>query len=298
VIAEKQAQGDDRGLAGDGYAGEMLETLRRSDRDRFLCVLAAPADQRRDLTTLYSFNAEIAGIADKVSEPMLALIRLQWWRDALADIAAGRGHRHYLVQALAELVARRGLDLALLGIMLNGREGDVEASPPADLAALESYAAATAGALGEAAATICVPRAGNALRDVARAAGTAYGLVGLLRATPFLARRRVVRLPAAEMMRAQSSIDLLCDLKPDAHLPHVVETVAARADALLAAARQAPLGRADRRQGIGALLPGRLARLQLERLRRHGYDPFAPEAIAASPLDIWRLLAARWRGRI
>lgn len=296
MTPEIEQQGVER-PSEDSFSGEMLEDLRRCDRDRFLCVLAAPADQRRDLAVLYTFNAEIAAIAEKVSEPMLALIRLQWWRDALADISAGRRHRHHLVQALAVLAAR-GLDISLLGTMLDGREHDPEATPPADLAALEFYAAATAGALAESAATICVPGAGQALRRVARDSGTAYGLIGLLRATPYLARRRIVRLPAAEMARAQSSLDLLCDLKPDAHLPRVVESVAARADSLLAAARQTSLSRAERRRGMGALLPGYLARLQLERLRRHGYDPFAPDAIAASPLDIWRLLAARWRGRI
>ena len=90
---------------------QALEALRRADRDRFLCALAAPSHLRPDLITLYAFNAELAGIADKVSEPMLGLIRLQWWRDALRDIAAGHAHRHHLVHDLAGVVARRGLSL-------------------------------------------------------------------------------------------------------------------------------------------------------------------------------------------
>lgn len=289
-----QPVGNDAAAAN---AQESLRALRLGDRDRFLCVLAAAPRQRAGLATLYAFNLEIAGIADKVSEPMLALIRLQWWRDALGEIADGRGHRHHLVRALQELVAA-GMDLAPLRQCLDARELDTDREAAmADLAAMEAYAAATAGALAEAAATLCVAGAGSQLRRAARMAGTAYGLTGLLRATPHLARRRIVRLPADLMRRAGCSEDRLRDLRPDANLPRVTAEVAARARGLLLEARKTALTAAERRAGIGALLPGRLAAAQLERLARHGYDPFAAGAIAESGLDIWRLLIARWSAR-
>lgn len=282
-----------------GESDGWLATLRQGDRDRYLCALAAPAEHRTAVATLYAFNLEIARIAEKVSEPMLLLIRLQWWRDALREISAGNRHRHHLVEALRELRAR-GLDLALLQEMLNGRETDADASPPANLAALEAYAGATAGALAEAAATASVADSGSGpgpgLRAAVRAAGTAYGLVGLLRATPHLARRRIVRLPADLMLAAGTSPDLLCDLRPDAHLPKAVAPVAARARELLDTARALPAS--ARRRAIGAFLPGRLAAAQLERLARRGYDPFANGAVDGSGLDIWRLLIARWTGNI
>lgn len=286
------------GDAGATYVQESLRALRQGDRDRFLCVLAAPPRQRAGLATLYAFNLEIAGIAEKVSEPMLALIRLQWWRDALDEIAAGGHHRHYLVRALQELAAE-GLDLAPVRRLLDAREidADRDAAMP-DLAALVAYAEATAGALGEAAATLCVAGAGAELRQAARSAGTAYGLVGLLRATPHLARRRVVRLPGDLMREAGSSADRLRDLRPDANLPRVTAEVADRARSLLLEARGIAQGTAERRAGIGALLPARLAAAQLERLARYGYDPFAAGAVAESGLDIWRLLTARWSARI
>lgn len=282
------------GESEDTALAATLHGLRQSDRDRFLCALAAPADLRADLATLYAFNAEIAAIAEKVSEPMLGLIRLQWWRDALADIAAGRGHRHQLVQALGDIVQRRGLDLGLLGAMLDARESDAEPGPPPDLAALETYAAATAGNLAVAALEICRRDPAPVLRQAARHAGTAYGLIGLMRATPYLARRRVIRVPLAEMLAADSSLDRLAELNPDEKLPRAVARVADRATALLSVARREkrPAGTA------AAFFPGCLARAQLERLRRHGYDPFRSGAIAGSGLDIWRLLLARWIGRL
>ncbi|MBK8157345.1 MAG: squalene/phytoene synthase family protein [Rhodospirillaceae bacterium] len=279
---------------GEADLVRALEALRLVDRDRFLCALAAPAAQRADLVTLYAFNAELAGIADKVSESMLGLIRLQWWRDALADIAAGRGHRHHLVQALGEVVARRGLSPALLSQLIDARERDVEGSQPTDLAELESYAAASAGALCELALEICAPTPPAVWRKAALAAGTAYGLIGILRATPYLAQHRRIMLPEADMAEAELSPDRLLELKPGAALQPVVQSVAARAAELLVAARKERLPR----RAMPALFPGRLAAAQLERLRRHGYDPFAAGSSTPSGLNIWRLITARWLGRI
>jgi len=265
----------------------VLEELRRTDRDRFLCAVAAPAKLHADFATLYAFNAELAGIADKVSEHMLGLIRLQWWRDALDEIAAGRGHRHHLVQDLAALIARHGLDIALLRSLIDARERDVEATTPADLAELEGHASASAGALAELALCVALPTPSERQRFAARAAGTAYGLVGIARATVYLARHGRVMLPGVDR-------DALLALRPGADVALVIEQVCARAEGLIAAARKEKLPRT----GVPALFPGRLAVAQLERLRADRYDPIAAGGRAPSGLDIWRLVLARLWGRI
>ena len=43
-------------------------------------------------------------------------------RDALDDIAAGKGHRHHLVGELADLVARRRLSAADLAGLIDARD--------------------------------------------------------------------------------------------------------------------------------------------------------------------------------
>ena len=293
-IAENPVRANRDSFAIAEYQTRALADLQRADRDRYLCALAAPTALRADLVTLYAFNAELAGIADKVSETMLGLIRLQWWRDALADIAAGRGHRHHLVQDIAELIVRRDLTLGLLNGLIDARERDVEARQPADLAELETYAAATAGTLCELALEICVTQPKAEWRAIARSAGTAYGLVGIVRATPYLARHRRIMLPAREMAAAGLPPDLLLEMKPGPAILPVLVPVSSRAADLLAAARKQRLPR----QAVAALFPGRLAAAQLERLRRHGYDPFAAGSSAPSGLNIWRLMSARWLGRI
>ena len=73
------------------YCGALL---RRHDADRYLTALFAPGERREALFALYAFNLEIARMREAVSEPMMGLIRLQWWRDALEarrDLVALRG---------------------------------------------------------------------------------------------------------------------------------------------------------------------------------------------------------------
>ena len=45
---------------------DLMRTLRAADPDRYLSVLYAPQDRRADLLALYAFNAEIAGIRERL----------------------------------------------------------------------------------------------------------------------------------------------------------------------------------------------------------------------------------------
>ncbi len=67
-------------------------TMARSDRARYLCILAAPHSNRNDLLALLAFDQELSRIPGLVSEPMLGKIRLQWWIDALPNIESGTPH--------------------------------------------------------------------------------------------------------------------------------------------------------------------------------------------------------------
>ena len=76
--------------------------IRRGDEDLFLSLrYALPADRPR-LAALFAFQVELRRIPALVSEPPLGEIRLQWWREALDEIAAGGSvRRHPVVEALA-----------------------------------------------------------------------------------------------------------------------------------------------------------------------------------------------------
>ena len=76
--------------APDAAHAYVLGEVRAADRDRFLAALFAPEPQRRGLLALLAFDHELSRTRNVTREPMLARIRLEWWREAVAE-AAGAG---------------------------------------------------------------------------------------------------------------------------------------------------------------------------------------------------------------
>src|SRR5262249_35669215 len=77
--------------------------VRHADEDRGWASRFAPEDARKRLVALYALNHEIARTAETVRQAAIGDIRLQWWRDAAAEVFAGKIVRqHPVVQAFAE----------------------------------------------------------------------------------------------------------------------------------------------------------------------------------------------------
>jgi phytoene/squalene synthetase len=163
-------------------------TVRRADPDRYFSALFAPPDKRPLLLALYAFNHELARIAELVREPMMGEIRLQWWREMVAGARAGQPRPHDVAMALAGAFRRVALPARLFDAMIDARAFDISPEAFADDTARDAYLDATSGNLMRLAARIL--GAGAAVDDVAREAGTAYGLAGLLRSESFHAARR------------------------------------------------------------------------------------------------------------
>ena len=121
------------------------ETVRSADYDRYVAALFAPANLRPHLFALYAFNYEIAKTAETVSQPIAGQIRLQWWRDAMGELCAGKTRDHPVVRALGEAMREHDLPQVLFDGMIDAREMDLEEMPFPDMANLEAYADATSG---------------------------------------------------------------------------------------------------------------------------------------------------------
>ena len=247
---------------------------RAADYDRYLSVLFAPAGRREALFALIAFNHEIARIPEAVSEPMLGRIRLQWWREVLEAVYAGEpARRHEVAVPLERAIRDCSLDRAPFEQLLDGRETALEEDGPADLAALERYAAATGGSLTalmlQASGTDTAPAL-----EAARQVGTAWSLIGTLRAAPRSAALDRVMLPTDLLGKAGIAADDLRAGRAFDRFAAVAAPVARRAEALLGEARKAR--RAVPRRSRGVLLIARLAHLYLARLRRAEWDPRDP----------------------
>lgn len=256
----------------DGDDAGPLAELRAGDYDRFLQVLLARSAERPALLALFLLNLELARIPDAVREPMAGLIRLQWWRDALLAARTGRSHPALAFLAATDLQERVAHeDLAAL---VDARERELDATPIADVAGLEAYAGATAGALNGLAARVLGAPA--EVVDQAVAAGTAYGVVGILRALPFALGR------AAGPFRASVP----------GELAPLVRRAAARAGEILRDA-----GPLRGRRYAPALVLGLIARQDMARLTRAGFDLFDGRLAERPPWTLARCLVAARLGR-
>ncbi|MDR5651821.1 squalene/phytoene synthase family protein [Ruixingdingia sedimenti] len=168
--------------------------VERGDPDRFRAAMAAPLAARARLIPLYALNLELARAPWASAEPMLAEMRLQWWRDALDEIGQGATPRgHEVLAPAAEVIRAAGIPVALFDAMAEARRWDIWREPFAGEAALWDHLDATAGNLMWAAALALEAPMGAepAVRRFARGAG----LAAWLRAVPALAARGRHPLP-------------------------------------------------------------------------------------------------------
>jgi phytoene/squalene synthetase len=153
--------------------------VRTHDPDRYFSALFAPAEKRSLLFALYAFNHELARIGETVREPMMGEIRLQWWRETVESTREGNPRAHDVSRALFELFRKVELPVVLFEAMMDARAFDFSPEPFADDAARDEYLDATSGNLMRLAARVL--GAGDAYDELAREAGIAYGLAGLIR---------------------------------------------------------------------------------------------------------------------
>ncbi|TMV08689.1 phytoene synthase [Ruegeria sediminis] len=182
--------------------------IQRADPDRFLAAMAAPVEARAVLFPLYALNVEVSRAPWVTQEPMIAEMRLQWWRDALGEIAmGGQVRRHEVVTPLAAAVPP---DLAgELDEYVAVRRWDIYRDPFENAEHFVKYIDQSAGTLTWVAARAL----GDADEGVVRDFGFAAGIANWFRAIPELeARGRVPLLdgtPDGVRRLAQEALDRL-----------------------------------------------------------------------------------------
>lgn len=249
------------------------DLVRLGDPDRFLATMAAPPAQRGPLFVLYAFNLEVARAPWASDQPMIAEMRLQWWRDTVANAQSGAARAHEVAGPLHALIAEGRVDVAVLDRLIAARRHDCWPDPFADQAALVGYLDDTGGGLMWLAAQSL--GAGPDAETVARAVGWGSGLANYLRAVPDLVGRGRQPLPddSPDRIRALAQRGL-------------AKLVAARANrrvignatsALLAAWQAGPILRQAARDP-GSVLQGRLGTSEFR--RRAGL--------------IWQVSTGRW----
>jgi 15-cis-phytoene synthase len=248
------------------------EIVAKGDPDRFRAVMSVPLPARECLLPLFAFNVEVARAPWVTEEPLIAEMRLQWWRDALDEIAAGGAvRRHDVVDPLTKLIQSAGVPVDVLHAMIDARRWDIAKQPFDDQAAFDAHINATSGGLVWATATAL--GAPDTLEPACRDAGFAIGVANWLLAIPALEQAGRFPLPDG---RAEA-----------------VQAVAGRALDRLRTARRSDFGAAT-----PALRAGWQARAVLKRAQRNpalvGDGRLALGPIAKSALLMGKTLVGGW----
>lgn len=160
------------------------ELVQRADPDRFRAAMAAPVADRAVLFPIYALNVEVARAPWVTQEPMIAEMRLQWWRDALQEIAEGATvRRHEVVTPLSQVLSPH-----LAGVLdeyVAVRRWDIYRDPFEDQEHFDAYIDHSTGSLVVASAQALGVADETVLRDF----GYAVGVANWLRAIPELEQR-------------------------------------------------------------------------------------------------------------
>lgn len=264
--------------------------VRAGNRDRYLADLFAPAAARPHLFALHAFDAEVAAVRDKVSEPTLGEMRLEWWRQALRGDHGGSP----VAAALAATIARFGLPVAAFDNLLQARIFDLYDDPMPSLADLEGYAGDTASAVMQLGAIVLADGKDPGSAETAGYAGVATALAGILGDLPHTASRGQCYLPADRLAAEGAAPGDLGTGEATTGVRAAVDAVAALARDRLAAARRSLAG-LDR-----ALLPAFLPAATVEPLlgRIDGQDPLRRVADLGPLRRQWIIWRAARRGTI
>jgi phytoene synthase len=232
------------------------ETLRRHDPDRFLTVLFAPPERRETLITLYAFNHELARARDVASQALLALIRLQWWR----EVVEGEARAHEVGTPLVAMIADGRLDRTTLLALIEAREAEVDGDLPT-LDAWRAWLLAGAGGLAVAAGQALGVRDPAVLEGL-RLRGAAYGVGGLLRSRMVLGAQGRAPWPGALLAERGLTPETAAANPADPAMLGVFAVLAGEGRSWLdQAAARPPVPRS----AVAAALPAVLARRDLDR---------------------------------
>ncbi|MBW8743302.1 MAG: squalene/phytoene synthase family protein [Sphingomonas sp.] len=169
-----------------------------ADPERALAVAHAPAPVRSALAALFALDERFGAIVASTSEPMIGLMRLAWWREALEKLDQHPAPAEPLLKLLADLVLPHGVTGTALAAIEDGWAALIDGEP--DEAAIARHGQERGVNLFRAAAALLgaddprLPSAGEiwALVDL----GYRHSNAEVRKSALAKARKRVADLPA------------------------------------------------------------------------------------------------------
>jgi 15-cis-phytoene synthase len=192
----------------------------------------APRELRDELAALLAWRHQVRAVLEDVSDPGLARIKLQWWREEMGRTFAG-APQHPLTRVLQPALERHGLPPALFIGIADQVELEILRRQPADETELDAACDGDLGALFELIARCHDLDEADLLRT-ARRLGGFCARVYRIRDSGALARRGQAVLPVEHLRGEGLSAEALTEHRHRSRLPDLLPPAAARARDVLA----------------------------------------------------------------
>jgi len=156
-----------------------------------------PKAKRQALTALYAFYQETNEIVEKCSDPQIALSKLSWWRQELADTYQGQAH-HPVTKAIWPYLSTLKIHTESLEEIISGVEMNLSSSRYETFENLQEYCCKTAGIVSVISTTILGYTDSQTI-DYANKLGISFQLGNILRNVGEDARHNRIYLPMEDL---------------------------------------------------------------------------------------------------
>ena len=261
--------------------------VRTHDFTRYASTLFVPPATRRGLLALYAFNVEIFRVHEQVSQPLPGEMRLQWWTDVIAGTGHGGVEGNPVAAELLLAIRDHGLPVERLSRLIDEHQFDLYNDPMPTMAALEGYLNDTSSALFSLGAQVS-GRQSDEIEHLARHAGLAQGIAGVVASLPRDASRRQLFVPLQILERHGCGMQEIFAGKQTPTLRPALNQLVGEGQAHLKTALSLLESASPEVRPV--FLPLALVSRDLARMARADSDPFVPY-VASRLRTLWTL----WR---
>jgi phytoene synthase len=253
-----------------------------------------PPETRRAITAFYALCRELDDVVDECHERLVAIAKLDWWREEIARFAAGTPE-HPATRALYDTPQGRDTPPALLLEIVDGMAMDLDHVRYPDFKSLNLYCYRVAGVVGEVAAAIFGGSRSEDDREIRRYAhelGLAFQLTNIIRDVGEDARRGRIYLPQDELARFGVAETDILNGRSTPEFQALMQFQFERASTHYESALAALPARARRMQRPGLVMAA-IYRTLLDEIRRASF-PVLRARVALTPLRKLWLASKTW----
>ena len=270
---------------------QLADMVRQYDPDRYWLWLTVPYSLRLPVISLFALNVELSRVADVTHDPMMGVIRLQWWRDQIGSFS-GTSNQAYLAVPLRGLQIGKVVQSESLDVLVRGRLYEMN-RPIATFNDWLTYIDQTSGQLMYLTTKLLLgSAASNQLCQFARLWGRFYGILGTIRSIPRHAQLGRCYLPLEILADYQITEDNIANPQFRTQLAHICRKLLN------------PMQYWLKNSGGGAIMPAGVNKLKFMRafialtlydlgqLTKADYQPFAKILTPSALPRIWKIMVA------